>query len=79
MNEYRTSGIDDNKMSFIKMIIRKVKRSFYKRAYCESLYLGQSLGKFYVRYTDGSKSIKMYFKTASNYAELFGGEVIDAF
>jgi len=32
-------------------------------------------GKFYVKYKDGAESVKMSWGTATEYAEMFNGEV----
>ncbi len=35
-----------------------------------------SQGRFCVRYPDGKRSTRFYYRTAKDYAELFGGKVI---
>ena len=32
-------------------------------------------GRWYVRYPDGQRSKTMYYRTACNYADIFGGKV----
>lgn len=58
---------------------RNIKRVWYKMQFRDSLMEGMIYGKFRAKYKDGQVSIKMYYKTAKNYADIFGGEVIDAF
>ena len=33
------------------------------------------MGKFFVKYPDGNRSIKMFYKNAKTYSELFKGEI----
>lgn len=59
----------------MKSIVRRFFVWWHKQKYRESLLAGRMYGKFYVRYPDGKRSILMYYKTAKDYAEIFGGEL----
>lgn len=36
-------------------------------------------GKFRVKYKDDQVSVRMYYRTAKDYASIFGGEILDDF
>ena len=61
------------------VIYRFFLRQFYKIAHYESRGEDGARGKFRVKYNDGKISQKMCYGNAKNYAEIFGGKVIDAF
>ena len=56
-------------------VMRRLLIWWHKQKYCDSLLQGRMYGKFYVKYPDGQRSINMYYKTAKDYASIFGGEV----
>lgn len=35
-----------------------------------------TFGRFYVRYPDGKRSQRFYYRTARQYAELYGGRIV---
>ena len=55
------------------------KRQWYKRAYYESRYDNRNKGKFKVLYDDGRTSENMCWSAANDYAQIFGGKVLDSF
>lgn len=55
---------------YIKLIIWIRKQKYSDSYRSKFLY-----GKFYVRYPDGKKSVKMYYKHAKDYCDMFGGAV----
>lgn len=57
-------------------MIQKIKIWFWKFQYSESAWMEHLNGKFRVVYSDGNKSIRMYYKNAKSYASIFGGKVI---
>lgn len=46
-----------------------------KQKYSDSYRSKFLYGQFYVSYPDGNKSIKMYYKHAKDYCDMFGGTV----
>lgn len=60
-------------------IFRFPLRQFYKLWHYDSREKNAFRGKFRVLYNDGRKSEKMCYSVAKDYAEIFGGKVIDAF
>jgi hypothetical protein len=60
-------------------MVRFFLRQFYKLAYYEGRYHDAVYGRFRVKYNDGRISQKMCYSNAKDYAEIFGGTVIDDF
>ena len=62
------------------MKIRWIKRQWYKLFRIDGILLSHAnRGKFRVKYKDGAISQPFDWKTANDYKEMFGGEVIDNF
>lgn len=62
----------------MKTIWRFIKRTWYKLDRYSPFY-SMAFGKFRVLYRDGQRTIPMDYKTAKDYAKMFGGKVIDNF
>lgn len=58
---------------------RWILRQWYKIPYYDSREDNAFYGKFRVLYNDGEQSIPMCWKVANEYANIFGGVVIDNF
>ena len=50
--------------------------AIWNRSSHQLLNYGYVSGRFRVRYDDGEVSMPMYYNTARDYAEIFGGTVI---
>lgn len=59
-------------------MLKNIKRMWYKCFRYSPFYM-TAFGKFRVLYKDGQKTIPMDYKTAKDYAKIFGGKVIDNF
>ena len=62
----------------MRNIVRFIKRQWHKLETLTPFYM-DALGKFRVKYNDGRISRPMDYATAKDYAEMFGGKVIDNF
>ena len=58
----------------IKIIFEYIEIWFHKKQYGTPLQ-ETYMGKFFVKYPDGNRSIKMFYKNAKTYSELFKGEI----
>jgi len=63
----------------IPSIVHPLKREWYKLAFHEGRGNNRSKGKFKVLYNDGRMSENMCCKVANDYAQIFGGKVLDSF
>ncbi len=71
------------KSSKFKQFIRFLKRCYYILIFNgtseDSLDTHRLRGKFKVKYSDGKTSQNFSYYIAKDYAEMFGGEVLDDF
>lgn len=66
-------------MKKVKSFIRSLKRIYYRAQYIHSGIAEMIHGKFRVKYKDGKRSVRMYYRNAKNYQEIFGGEIVELF
>jgi hypothetical protein len=60
-------------------MLKKIKRLYYRLWHSDSMMQQNLYGKFRVKYPDGQISVKFSYKTAKDYKEIFGGEIIELF
>ena len=66
-------------IKWIKYLWREFKRECYKAEVYSTRFEASRRGKFRVLYKDGKLSERMDWTTATTYASIFDGKVIDDF
>lgn len=54
-------------------------RLYYRSWHSDSMMRQYLKGRFKVRYPDGKYTVRMSYKTAKNYRDIFGGDIIELF
>jgi len=79
MSESKNIKKSTKKAWSIAFVVYFLKREWYKLAFHEGRSNNRSKGKFKVLYNDGRMSENMCWKVANDYAQRFGGKVLDSF